>query len=332
MHPWQRLGVHPSPAKGDVFSPIFGRITEINERSIFVEAVEPDEELRAAAQAVEKVDLLSMPERGGELVPILKGLGLNTKSLGQECETLIINGLNPDPGVTWAEPMLLAHQRNLHNGLEMLRRLSPAKRILLAVPKEIRLQHHDVEIVHVPSHYPASVNALVIKAVTGREQPEGVGIVGLHNVWSLGRVTVTGLPLTETVITIGSFTHSGNYIVTKGATGVFVVEAGSVPAMEGHSPCINCGACVLVCPARLSPNLLSRYAEFALHERARKEYVEQCLECGLCGYVCIARRPVLQYIRLAKHKLADADAARRLEELKPVGQEDAASGAAKGGN
>ena len=60
--------------------------------------------------------------------------------------------------------------------------------------------------------------------------------------------------------------------------------------------------------------------------------MEQCLECGLCGYVCIARRPVLQYIRLAKHKLADADAARRLEELKPVGQEDAASGAAKGGN
>ena len=373
VYPHQKLGVHPSPAKGDVFSPIFGKITEINERSIFVEAVEPDEELRAAAQSVEKVDLLAMPERGRDLVPVLKGLGLNTGSLGQDCETLIINGLNPDPGVTWAEPMLLAHQRNLHNGLEMLRRLSPAKRILLAVPKEIRLQHHDVEIVHVPSHYPASVNALVVKAVTGRERPEGVGIVGLHNVWSLGRVAVTGLPLTETVITIGSFTHSGNYIVkegsmigellafaniefrdgdtlvrggplrgesieklsrsvTKGSTGVFVVEAGSVPVMEGHSPCINCGACVLVCPARLSPNLLSRYAEFALHERARKEYVEQCLECGLCGYVCIARRPVLQYIRLAKHKLAEADAVRRLEELKPVGQGEAASGAAQGGN
>lgn len=373
VHPCQKLAEHPSPSRGDLFSPIFGRITEINERSIFVEAVEPDEELRAAAAVVEKVDLLAMSERGSELVPILKGLGLNTKSLGQECETLIINGLNPDPGVTWAEPMLLAHQRNLHNGLEMLRRLSPAGRILLAVPKEIRLQHHDVEIVHVPSHYPASVNALVIKAVTGRETPDGVGIVGLHNVWSLGRVAVTGLPLTETVITIGSFSHSGNYIVkdgsmigellafanielkdgdtlvrggplrgesieklsrsvTKGSTGVFVVEAGSVPVMEGHSPCINCGACVLVCPARLSPNLLSRYAEFALHERARKEYVEQCLECGLCGYVCIARRPVLQYIRLSKHKLADADAARRLEELKPVGQENAASDAAKGGN
>ena len=86
--------------------------------------------------------------------------------------------------------------------------------------------------------------------------------------------------------------------------------------------CINCGACVLICPARLSPSMLSRNAEFALHERCRDEHVDCCLECGLCGYVCIARRPVLQYIRLAKHKLAQADEARRLKEreLRPAAQ------------
>ena len=354
VHPRMRLAVHPSPLKGDAFSPIFGRICEINERSIFVEAVEPNEEQRLAAEAVErnKLDLLSLPERGAELGLVLKSLGLNTRSLGQDCKTLIINGLNPDPGVTWAEPMLLTHLDNLKAGLEVLRRLSPAEKILLAVPKEMRLHHHDIEVAPVPSQYPASINALVIKAVTGKENPEGVGIVGLHNVWSLGRVARTGLPLIETVVTIGSFEHSGNTIgellefanielkngdtlvrggplrgesldkldrsVTKGSTGVFVVEAGTIPPMEGHSPCINCGACTLICPARLSPGFLSRYAEFALHERNRAERIECCLECGLCGYVCIARRPVLQYIRLSKHKLAQADAAAKLQELRPL--------------
>lgn len=326
-----------------------------------MEAVEPNEEQRLAAEAVErdKLDLLSLPERGAELGLVLKSLGLNTRSLGQDCKTLIINGLNPDPGVTWAEPMLLTHLDNLKAGLEVLRRLSPAEKILLAVPKEMRLHHHDIEVAPVPSQYPASINALVIKAVTGKENPEGVGIVGLHNVWSLGRVARTGLPLIETVVTIGSFEHSGNYIVkegstigellefanielkngdtlvrggplrgesldkldrsvTKGSTGVFVVEAGTIPPMEGHSPCINCGACTLICPARLSPGFLSRYAEFALHERNRAERIECCLECGLCGYVCIARRPVLQYIRLSKHKLAQADAAAKLQELRPL--------------
>lgn len=354
VYPHMRLAVHPSPLKGDAFSPIFGRITEVTERSIFVEAVEPDEELHRAADAVEKVDLASLPQRGPELGKVLKSLGLNTRSLGQDCKTLIINGLNPDPGVTWAEPMLLTHLDNLKLGLDVLRRLSPAEKILLAVPKEMRLHYHDIEVVHVPSQYPASVNALVVKAVTGKENPEGVGIVGLHNVWSLGRVARTGLPLVETVLTIGSYEHSGNYVVkegsmlgellqfanielhngdtlvrggplrgesldkldrsvTKGSTGVFVVEAGTIPPMEGHSPCINCGACVLICPARLSPSMLSRNAEFALHERNRAEHIGCCLECGLCGYVCIARRPVLQYIRLSKYKLGQSDEARRLE-------------------
>ena len=104
--------------------------------------------------------------------------------------------------------------------------------------------------------------------------------------------------------------------VTKGTYGIFVVEAGTIPPMEGHSPCVSCGACVLVCPARLKPSNLSRYAEFALHERCRAEHIESCLECGLCGYVCIARRPVLQYIRLAKRKLAEMERDKGLVELK----------------
>ena len=344
IHPYMHLATHPSPLKGDLFAPIYGEITDITERSIFAKAIEPSPELVAACEAVRETDILALSERGKELGCILKHLGLNTKSLGQDCETLVVNGLNPDPGVTWSEPMLLTHTRTFFAGMAMLKRLSPAKRIVLAAPAELKLKYHDIEVVGVPSHYPASVNALVIKAVTGRERPEGVGIVGLHNVWSLGRVAMTKKPLVESVITIGSMNFSANYIVregstlgellahagitlnngdtlvrggplrgesidkldrsvTKGSTGVFLVEKGSIPPMQGHSPCVSCGSCVAICPARLRPDMLSRYAEFGLHERCLEQYITSCLECGLCGYVCIARRPVLQYIRLAKAKL-----------------------------
>ena len=344
VHPYMHLGTHPEPGKGDLFAPIFGEITEVSERSVFVKRNEPAEELVQAFNAVPETDILALEERGEALKPILKALGLNTKSLGQECETLVINGLNPDPGVTWAEPMLLTHTKTFLAGMTMLRRLSPAKRIVLAAPEELKLKYHDLEVVGVPARYPASVNALVVKAVTGVEHPEGVGIVGVHNVWSLGHVAMTKKPLIETVITIGSMGSTGNWIVrdgstlgellafagvelhagdtivrggplrgesiekfdrsvTKGSTGVFVVEKGSIPPMEGHSPCVSCGSCVAICPARLRPDMLSRYAEFGLHERCYEQYITSCLECGLCGYVCIARRPVLQYIRLAKDKL-----------------------------
>ena len=217
VYPRMRLAVHPSPLKGDAFSPIFGRITDVTERSLFVEAIEPDEALRALADGVEKVDLINDERTGQELAVLLKSLGLNTKSLGQQCETLIINGLNPDPGVTWAEPMLLTHQGTLRAGLAVLRRLSPAKRILLAVPREMHLHFDDVEVVRVTARYPASVDALLVKSVTGKEKPEGLAWWGstMSGAWAAWparacRSSSRSSPL-------GSYTHSGNYIVKEGS-------------------------------------------------------------------------------------------------------------------
>lgn len=354
VYPGMLLAVHPSLEKGDLFAPIHGEVTEINERSIMVSATPA----RPDAPVPQPVDLLTDGKEGDELALAIKHLGVNTRSLGYRCKTLIINGLNPDPGVTWAEPMLQSHVRNLHMGMELHKRMARAQEIILAVPKGFKVAYEGVKIAHVSAEYPNSLNPLLIKNVTGEENPPDVGIVGLHNIWSLGRVGRTGLPLSETVITIGSYEHSGNYVVkegstvgellefaaiplkmgdtvvrggplrgesmdrfdrsvTKGTYGIFVVEGGTIPPMEGHSPCVNCGACVLACPSRLSPSALSRYAEFALHERCRKEHIEHCMDCGLCGYVCVARRPVLQYIRLSKHKLAEMDARKTLVEIQP---------------
>ncbi len=355
VHPYMLLAEHPSIDKGDLFSPVHGEVTEVSDRSVFIKVTEPVED----APTVEPIDLLEEGLFGQDLIMAVKKLGVNTKSLAKECKTLIINGLNPDPGVTWAEPMLTNHAKHLNKGIELHKRMTRAEKVLLAVPHGTQLSYDGIEIVHVPTDYPNSVSELLIKNVTGKENPEDVACVSIHNIWSLGRVGATGLPLIETVMTVGSYTKWKNYIVkdgstigdilqaaditieegdtvlrggplrgesldslarsiTKGTHGVFVVEAGSVPRMEGHSPCVNCGACVLICPARLSPSTLSRNAEFALYERCRSEHVFSCLECGLCGYVCIARRPVLQYIRLAHQKIREEDARKAALELEEL--------------
>lgn len=48
-------------------------------------------------------------------------MGVDTRYLSQNKELLIVNGLNPEPGITWAEPMLETHVRNLRSGLALLR-------------------------------------------------------------------------------------------------------------------------------------------------------------------------------------------------------------------
>lgn len=356
VHPHMLLATHPSPSKGDLHSPIHGVITDITHRSIFISAIEPAED----APMVEPIDLLGLGLEGEELALQVKQLGVNTRSLRKKAKTLIINGLNPEPGITWAEPMLNAHIRSLRIGMELHKRIAQADKVVLAVPQGIQVAYDGIEIIHVDAKYPTSIDKLLIREITGQENPEDYSAMSLHNIWSLGRVGFLGTPLIDTVLTIGSGKCCNNYIakhgttigelfesaevtveegdtvfrggplrgesvdsldrsITKGTMGLFVLEQSAVPPMEGHSPCVNCGACVQVCPARLNPHNLSRHAEFAQYDKCRAEQSHLCLDCGLCGYVCIARRPVLQYIHLANEKIRQEDANRlTLEPLTPV--------------
>lgn len=362
VYPGMLLAEYPTLEKGDLHAPIYGTITEINARSIFVDAVDPSEvDPGTFPELPEPVDLLREGKEGEELVLAIKKMGVNTRSLGRRTKTLIVNGLNPEPGVRWAEPMLTEHADEIRTGLELQRRLHRADEIVLAVPTGCTARFAGIKTVEVDPTYPNSVNELLIKEVTGMEAPPDVAAVGLHNVWSLGRVGVTGLPLMETVITIGTSADWANYIVkngsmvgqllefsnislksgdtilrggplrgesldrldrsiTKGAYGFFVVNAGEVPPIEGDSPCINCGACIQICPTRIDPRMLSRYAEFGKYNMSRKENFRLCIDCGLCGYVCIARRPVLQYIRLAVKRLEEEERLSRLTPVEPVGR------------
>ncbi len=81
-------------------------------------------------------------------------------------------------------------------------------------------------------------------------------------------------------------------------------------ALSSNNPCINCGECVRICPTRVPVNMLVRFLEAGKYEDASDLYdLASCIECGLCSYVCVANIPILQYIKLAKHELAQMIAA-----------------------
>jgi len=71
------------------------------------------------------------------------------------------------------------------------------------------------------------------------------------------------------------------------------------PAM----PCIRCGQCANVCPAKLLPQQLYWYARAKDFDKAQDYNLFDCIECGCCAYVCPSHIPLVQYYRFAKTEI-----------------------------
>ncbi|RJR20555.1 MAG: electron transport complex subunit RsxC [Desulfobacteraceae bacterium] len=89
--------------------------------------------------------------------------------------------------------------------------------------------------------------------------------------------------------------------VMKTTSGVlFLAEDEADTSPHGH--CIRCGWCLDACPMGLSPNEIGIYVEAGRAEETSQFGLFECFECGCCAFVCPARRPLVQFIRLAKMK------------------------------
>ncbi len=325
------IAKYPSDDAGDIHAPVSGKVTGVTHSSISIKT--DMENLQT-----EPVDISGI-KPGKELVRILKGLGVDTRKLNR-AKTLIINGFNPEPGISVYDQLLRDHQQTLERGLELVRKLISPSSTILAIPGRSTAYLSGCMAFHIKTVYPNSLNRVVVKSVTGFDKPESVAIVSIPQLYFIGKVLETGLPLTETILTIGKVNYRvkigtpirvileyagisvqpGDRVIIGGpfrGTAVYSLDQGVGKDAYGilvipkdtfspvtDAPCLNCGECVLKCPSRIMPNIISRLSEFGLFEKTIKYGIESCFECGLCTYFCTARRPVLQYILLAKNELA----------------------------
>jgi len=91
--------------------------------------------------------------------------------------------------------------------------------------------------------------------------------------------------------------------VVKGTSGILVLAEDEYVSSDDYSACIRCGSCIDVCPMGLNPSILSIYAEKGFFEDAKENNLFDCFECGSCAYVCPSKRPMVQFMRLAKSQV-----------------------------
>ena len=89
--------------------------------------------------------------------------------------------------------------------------------------------------------------------------------------------------------------------VTKTTSGVLFLTEEEIDSRP-HGSCIRCGWCLDACPMGLQPNEIGVYVEAGRPQDTAKFGLFECFECGCCAFVCPAKRPLVQFIRLAKLK------------------------------
>jgi len=112
--------------------------------------------------------------------------------------------------------------------------------------------------------------------------------------FSDGSKVIAGGPM------MGFAIYSLDVPVTKGTSGILVMSPSEVAHAEDFGPCIRCGRCIDICPMGLMPSMLSVLSEAGRYEEAKEYNLFDCFECGSCAFVCPSKRPIVQFVRLAK--------------------------------
>jgi electron transport complex protein RnfC len=112
-----------------------------------------------------------------------------------------------------------------------------------------------------------------------------------------------GLALPHDDVPLGK-TH--NCVLVQSAADV------DAEAREPEMPCIRCGDCAPVCPARLLPQQLLWQVRAGRLDRAVDQGLFDCIECGCCDLACPSHIPLTAHFRHGKgeRRVREAEAER----------------------
>jgi H+/Na+-translocating ferredoxin:NAD+ oxidoreductase subunit C len=134
-----------------------------------------------------------------------------------------------------------------------------------------------------------------------------------------------GTPIADLIAASGGYRGEAVQLIQGGSMMGFAMSSDSPPVtkasnciiaaarhevrLDAHEwPCIRCGECSIVCPARLQPQDLVLAARASNAGVLAELQLSECIECGLCDIVCPSHILLTQAFRDAKQLMKAVDA------------------------
>ncbi|MBI5233463.1 MAG: electron transport complex subunit RsxC [Deltaproteobacteria bacterium] len=94
--------------------------------------------------------------------------------------------------------------------------------------------------------------------------------------------------------------------VVKGTSGITILTADEIKPLK-YDPCIRCASCVEACPMGLMPYRIADMGRLSMATEFKDWDGLSCIECGCCSFVCPSKRLLVQWIRVGKIRVREAD-------------------------
>ena len=216
-------------------------------------------------------------------------------------DTLIINGVECEPHITCDDRLIQEKASYVVSGARMIRHAVQARHCVIALEDDMELAYQalaelvddDLELVKVPTRYPAGGENQLIKTLTGKDVPSGglpihIGIV-IHNVATAAavyRAVTRGEPIVSRYITVtGKVDNPVNLQVLIG-TPVGECLAGCGYRHSEENKVIIGGPMMGVHVTTLNMPVIKTTNCIIIEEHTPLRPEMPCIRCGDCADVC----------------------------------------------
>ncbi|MCK4565117.1 MAG: 4Fe-4S dicluster domain-containing protein [Verrucomicrobia bacterium] len=215
--------------------------------------------------------------------------------------TLVINGVECEPGITVDQTILLHHPLWVQAGANACAKAIGATQVVLAVknnPDHIsrfRVLYPEYDIAPFPDRYPAGAEKLILKKLTGKMPPPGVRpyqmgylVQNAVSLRAIGRAIVDGIPVVERplTLTMPSTGFYKNIIAPLGLPIRDVLEAFNLP-FDPEAHLISASGLMMGNEVGLDDCIEKTTLSLIILERSKLEEKERgCIRCGTCNTAC----------------------------------------------